>query len=50
IAIDDIDDKGSFQIVKISDTKTNRERTFTIPDKMNGEFNPAEIYRKYEAL
>ncbi|RZC32774.1 hypothetical protein BDFB_011464, partial [Asbolus verrucosus] len=47
---EDIEDKGSFLIVKISDTETNRKRTFTIPNKMDGGFNPAKIHRKCAAL
>lgn len=45
LTIDDIEDVGSVLIVKIPDTKTHSERTFTVS---NVQY--IEIYRKYRAL
>lgn len=45
MTIDDIEDVGSVLIVKIPDSKTYSERTFTVS---NAKY--IEIYRKYTAL
>ncbi|CAH1366005.1 unnamed protein product [Tenebrio molitor] len=45
LTIDDIENVGSVLIVKISDSKTHSERSFTVS---NAKY--IEIYRKYTAL
>lgn len=45
LTIDDIEDAGSVLIVKIFDTKTHSESTFTVSNEQY-----IEIYRKYRAL
>lgn len=45
MTLDDIEDLGSILIVKIPDSKTHSERTFTVS---NAEY--IDIYRKYKSL
>lgn len=45
MTVDDIEDKGSILIVKVPDTKTNIQRTFTVSN-----LDYIDIYRKYAAL
>jgi hypothetical protein len=49
MSIDDIEDKGSYLLVSVPDTKTNKPRKFTII-KEGSSVDALELYRKYISL
>ncbi|XP_022902994.2 uncharacterized protein [Onthophagus taurus] len=50
MTIKDIEDRESFIIITISNTKTNIQRTFTVINKKNEKINYLRIVRKYIKL
>lgn len=50
MTIHDVEDKDSYIIVKIPDSKTKIQRTFVVPNNNEYKFNPAKICRKYMSL
>ena len=50
MAVEDIEDRGEFIFVKIPDTKTHIQRSFTITNIENETIHYLEIFRKYFRL